>query len=80
MTARVVNGWVVVPCDAPDLSTVEIALVGGGRTNACQWKPAFRDWVDGTRVAQVRTLPPSGTWTVWVRVDGRTVTKHTLRV
>jgi hypothetical protein len=77
MKPRVVDGWLVVPCDAPDLATVHI---GWGKNKPGQWTPGFRDWRDGARVAQTRNVPPPGVWRVWVRVNGTDVATHRLTV
>lgn len=53
MTAKIVDGWIVVPYSGRDMSKVFIS-VGG------QWFPAFLDWVDGERVAQIRVPESSG--------------------
>jgi hypothetical protein len=77
MKAHITNGWLVVPCDAPDFATVHISW---GRTRPGAWVPAFRDWRDGERVAQVRSVPPPGVWTVWVRVNDDVRTYHRITV
>lgn len=51
MTARIVDGWLVVPYSGPELVPVAI-LIGGDRC------PAFLDWHGGERVAKIR--PPTG--------------------
>lgn len=69
-TPALVDGWLKVPCDAPDLAVVEIAI-GDQDT----WLPAFRDWHNGLRVAQVRSDLPDGS-AIWLRVNGRVAAKH----
>jgi hypothetical protein len=63
------DGWIRVPCDAPDRAAVFITV--GKDPGESDWRPAFRDWDGkGTRVAQIRP-PDTGTLTVWLRVDGQ---------
>lgn len=67
MEPQLVNGWLKVPYDGPDLCLVEIG-VGPGP----QWAPAFLDWLGSQRCAQIR--PPESTGRaadVWLRVSGR---------
>lgn len=54
MEPHLKNGWLVVPYDGPELVVIEIGL--GGR-----WIPAYLDWEDGQRVAQIRWEGPFGT-------------------
>lgn len=68
MRASIRDGWVVVPYTGHDLATVHIAV--GDRND---WRPAFLDWVDGQRVAQIRPPAVRGQVGVWLRV-GETVT------
>jgi len=84
VSARIDDGWLIVPCDAPAGALVEIAarerpvIANGAATRATEpdWQPAFRDWHDGRRVAKIR-LPADlvGRATVRLRVAG-VVTSH----
>lgn len=47
MSARIIDGWLVVPYSGHDMASVYLN-VGG------EWKPAFLDWHNGKRVAKVR--------------------------
>lgn len=49
MTVKVTSSWIIIDCDASDLTEVYIAV---GRPD--NWHPAFRDWEDGQRVAKIR--------------------------
>lgn len=49
MTVKATSSWIIVDCDASDLTEVFIAV---GRPD--NWHPAFRDWEDGVRVAKIR--------------------------
>lgn len=65
MSARIVDGWLEVPCDGSERALVEISA------DSVTWLPAFLDYVDGRRVAKVR--PPAGALTpaaVAVRING----------
>ncbi|MGI5493781.1 hypothetical protein [Microtetraspora malaysiensis] len=70
VTAAVRDGWVVVsPYEGPELAPISIAV--GSQES---WQPAYLDWVDGVRVAKIRTPAPTGRPVqVWLRV-GDTVT------
>jgi hypothetical protein len=59
---RIRNGWLVVDCDAPDTAVVQIGL---SRTEVT---PAFRDYDNGKRVAQVRLPAKPGRHRVYVLV------------
>lgn len=79
MTPRIVNGWVVVPCDAGDFAKVDIAV--SQTRSPGKWFPGFRDWLDGKRVAQARCVPRvPGMYAVWLRVDGKVTGPHRIRV
>jgi hypothetical protein len=64
VSARVSDGWLVVPYDGDDRATVEISV----QPNV--WLPAYLDYADGQRVAKVR--PPAGLTaaTVSLRING----------
>ena len=70
--AKLADGWLMVPYDGPELTTIEL---GDGTA----WYPAFLDWdATGTRVAQIR--PPDGSWAarqLTVRVAGQVYALHT---
>jgi hypothetical protein len=69
---RMRNGWLEVPCDAPDAAKVYMA-VGEGQPRDDQWLDAYRDWDDnGVRVAKIRppTLNPD---LVWIKVNDQAV-------
>ncbi len=62
--ATLTDGWLVVPYRGPDMATVHLA-VGG------EWRPAFRDWHNGQRVAKVRPPVTRGRVSVRLSVDGQ---------
>lgn len=68
------NGWLIVPCSAPDMARVE---VGVGDEDVA-WLPAFRDWHADTRVAKVRTHLDRPVH-IWLRVNGTVTAKHFVR-
>lgn len=61
----VVAGWLTVDCDVSDATPVQIAV--GTPTD---FKPAFRDWVDGRRVAKIRVPEGPGRVRVFLKVGG----------
>ena len=63
-----VDGWLVVDYDGPELTVVEIGYSTIGQP---EWRPAFLDWLDGKRVAKIRP-PVTGVVYVWLRARGRT--------
>jgi hypothetical protein len=70
VSARLHDGWLVVPYSGHDLSRVYIAA--GSRPE--EWHPAFLDWADGQRVAKIR--PPDFTGNpvaIWLKV-GESIT------
>jgi hypothetical protein len=66
MNPMIVDGWVAVPYDGNDFSDIHLAV---GDPEA--WFPAYRDWVDGQRVVQIRPPVRTGPTIVWIKVDGR---------
>lgn len=73
MSAQLIAGWLVVDCDA---SSAELVHIGVGDGFDIAWQPAFRDTIDGHRVAKVRppAVAPGTAVTLWLRV-GEAVTK-----
>jgi hypothetical protein len=69
MRPRLVNGWLVVDYDGADSATIHIAAAASSPGDD-DWRPAFRDYVDGQRVVQVRPPNLTGRVLVWLRVDG----------
>lgn len=68
---RVADGWVCVPYTGPDLATVHLAVAAGPEPADGEWRPAFLDWLDGERVAKIRTTPDlPRRLRVWRRVNG----------
>ncbi len=67
MSARIADGWLVVPYDGNEL-TVYIAVSDNQPTDD-DWRPAYRDWLDGQRVAKVR--PAGARGHVWLRAVGQ---------
>lgn len=68
MRTHIENGWVVTSCDASDSAKVFMALGSPGN-----WRPAFRDWSGGDRVAKIRAAG-TGTLTVFLRVGSNVTT------
>lgn len=67
-TPTITDGWLVVPCDARDRAAVYIAT---GQGEPGPLVPAYRDVVEGRRVAKIR--PPErgvGQVDVWIQIDG----------
>ncbi|MGI5493894.1 hypothetical protein [Microtetraspora malaysiensis] len=72
MRAEIRDGWVAVPYDGPELGSIHIAVAQSPAED--NWQPAYLDYVDGRRVAKIRTPAPTGRPVgVWLRV-GNTVT------
>ncbi len=66
MSARLADGWVQVEYDGPE-PVVHLGVTL--RTPAeADWRPAYRDWHDGLRVAKVR--PAGARGHVWLRAAG----------
>lgn len=59
------RGWVCVQCNAGDAAQVHI------KVGESDWMPAFRDTIDGMRVAMVRSGSSLTTRTVSIRIDGQ---------
>lgn len=75
MTARILDGWLVVPYSGSERSAVHIS------TEDDTWIPAYLDWVDGERVAKVRVTAPAGTiLKVRLRAGSSVTTFRTVRV
>lgn len=68
MNPRVENGWLVVDCDAPDSTPVEI---GVGKTPTVM-VPAYRDYSNGVRVAKALVEVGSGRHMVHVKIGSVT--------
>jgi len=78
----VCDGWLRVPYDGPELVPIYVAT--GPRTPAGEdgWKPAFLDWHEGRRVAQIRVPAsrPGQVVKVWLRVDGNITNVGSVRL
>ncbi len=70
MRSRLVNGWLVVDFDGDDSATIHIAAAAASSPGDDDWQPAFRDYVDGHRVVQIRPPELTGRVLVWLRVNG----------
>lgn len=68
MTPQLVDGWLVVSCDAHDHAQVWLSV---GDREPGEWRPAYRDWLDGAKVAKVRAPSGPGKVRVWIRVGDR---------
>jgi hypothetical protein len=62
--AELADGWIVASYDGRDMATVHMAVAG-------EWRPAFRDWHDGQRVAKVRPPAAHGRVNVRLSIDGQ---------
>lgn len=58
------DGWLRVAFDGPELAVIEMEAPGTG------WQPAFLDWDEAGRVAQIRWDGPVPAM-VMLRVNGR---------
>ena len=67
---RIRQTWLEVPCDAPDIAKVYMA-VGATTPRDDQWQGAFRDTDDkGVRVAKIKAPAVLNPDHVWLKVDG----------
>lgn len=68
---KIANGWLEVPYNGPDLSTVELGYTEDLRREPLVWQPAFLDYAGATRVAKI-SLNKSMVRgiSVWMRVNG----------
>lgn len=57
------DGWLRVPYSGPDIAVIEIETPGNG------WQPAYLDYENGQRIAQIRWDGPRP-GAMNVRVDG----------
>jgi hypothetical protein len=64
--ARLHDGWVAIPFGGDERAHIQIAV---GDQN--DWKPAYRDFLDGDRVVKIRPPARTGKNMVWLSVDGR---------
>lgn len=67
MSARLENGWLMVPYAGADLAPCFIAT---GTRGPGEWLPAFKSWRGAERVLQVRPPATSGPVRVWVKISG----------
>ena len=64
--AHIKDGWLVVPYSGSDLAQVHMAV---GRQRPYEWHPAYLDYVDGVRVAKIRSPQMTGQGTnVWLKI------------
>ena len=82
MRPKVSDGWLRVSYDGPELVAVYMATGARPPKGEDEWKPAFLDWHEGQRVAQIRVhgARPGQVVQVWLKVDGNITNVGSVRL